>query len=86
MHAVIHNAAKCTIDGRDCWIAALHDGKDGKFMVRPDCVSEHGTRLGAIGAAHKMLAEHGYPEGRVYVRRDNNTLQEVTYGRQEQHG
>jgi hypothetical protein len=76
MHAIIHNAAKCTIDGRDCWIVGLHDPM-GKFIVRPVCVSEHGTEHQAIEAARKMLAGHGHPHGRVYVRRNQNSLREI---------
>ena len=29
----IHNAKRCTFDGRDCWIAAIHDAGTGAFVT-----------------------------------------------------
>jgi hypothetical protein len=46
MKGTIHNAKKCTVDGRDLWIAALCDDK-WRFSCRGADVSEHATASAA---------------------------------------
>jgi hypothetical protein len=46
MRGYVHNAKKCTFDGRDLWIASICDDK-GHFSCRSELISEHETREAA---------------------------------------
>jgi hypothetical protein len=66
--ATVHDASRCTFDGRPCWIAAL--AVDGRF--RPDVTGLFGstleadTRAGALAAAAALLRARGVdPVGRI---------------------
>jgi hypothetical protein len=65
MHLRIHNAKKCTLDGRDCWIVSLCDAKGDLLFVQAtgrydhDATSEHTTEAEAVNHAVVLAKRRG---------------------------
>lgn len=75
----IHNAKKCTFDGRDLWLTCLigrnmFDGTLGKYD--PDFVSEgHATLLEALEVADEVAKRRGAEC--ISVRHDDGSYQRI---------
>lgn len=65
MHVRIHNAKKCTIDGRDCWIVSLCNPTGNLVFVQAtgrydsDATSEHTTEAEAVNHAVVLAKRRG---------------------------
>ncbi|MBU1767924.1 MAG: hypothetical protein KJ648_07470 [Candidatus Omnitrophica bacterium] len=59
MFATVHNAARCTFDGRDCWIACVTQ-VNGQLLYGPNSyISEHATQPEALAALARVAQERG---------------------------
>ena len=58
-----HNAKKCTIDGRDCWVAALVDlqGHLPLSVLKYDCIEEFTTKAAAVTWLTRELIRRNMP-------------------------
>lgn len=70
--ATVHDASRCTVDGRPCWIAAVE--VDGRFQPTVTglfgSTAEASTVVEALDLAEGLLRTRGVdPAGRVRVAR-----------------
>lgn len=79
MFARIHNSKHVTIDGRDCWVAALLTD-DGKFEASLRNVSEHSTDKEAIRWAGRELRKRGERNVRIEIRSEQTGQWEPVRG------